>query len=147
MTVSDLIKALDLVGQVYRSKDGTEPADAVRKILRQLGAAADVPLDAWVRQKQAEAKPRGHKSVAKPVTVASPLDAAISALERAQTQERLAQVAQGIRLSAGEWRNLARRLTGKPAKSGKAARQLVEAHFSDQLLLQERVESVRRQFG
>ena len=52
-----------------------------------------------------------------------------------------------LKLSAGEWQAVLKKLTGRSAKSGKAAQVLVETYFSDCLLLDERVESVKRQFG
>jgi hypothetical protein len=147
LKVATLIEALHLVGRIYRNKDGSEPADAVKKVLQQLSGAADLTLAEW-----AEARTRkpttAAKRPAKPKAAAavSP-EEALSRLERADTQAKLREAVASVTLSAGDWQALAKRLTGRPGKSGKAAREAIETHFSDRLLLDERIEGVKRQFG
>lgn len=146
LKVATLIEALHLVGRIYRNKDGSEPADAVKKVLQQLSGAADLTLAEW-----AEARTRKPattaKRPAKPKAAAVSPDEVLSRLERADTQARLREAVASVTLSAGDWQALAKRLTGRPGKSGKAAREAIETHFSDRLLLDERIEGVKRQFG
>jgi hypothetical protein len=171
MKVAEFIAALDLVGQVYRNKDGTEPADAIVEIVQQLSGAGDKTLAEWVAQKKARARPRARKT-AKPVkaqpkiaaanisqpvraeartpqpkTSEGAIEAVATMLARAATQSALCSAIAATPLKAKEWQSLARKLTGKPGRSGKAARELIETHFSDQLLLRHRCETVRRQFA
>ena len=153
LTVATLIEALGLVGQVYRNKDGSQPADAVKKLLEQLKGAGDMTLADWVRSRQPKPKaaPAGQgKKKARAAQAQAPagtIDEALAALNRADTQEALHDAMAALALSAGQWMSLARQLTGRPASSGKAAREAVETYFSDRLLLDERIKGVRRQFG
>jgi hypothetical protein len=152
LTVATLIAALHTVGQVYRNKDGSEPADAVKKLLQQFDGAEDMTLAEWVETRLSAPKkaasqnsgpPRPETPSAETITA----DQALAKLEQAQTQAALREIIGSIALSADEWSVLAKRLTGMSARSGKAARNAVETYFSDKLLLDERVASVKRQFG
>ena len=42
MKIAVFIQALELVGRIYRNKDGSQPAEAVRKIRQQLEGASDM---------------------------------------------------------------------------------------------------------
>jgi hypothetical protein len=144
--VAALIQALELVGQVYRNKDGSKPADALLKIVQQLKGMEGMTLVEWVREKQSGSKRPGKK------TARSTIDDQKIAenqakFERAVTQPSLIAAINTATLSAAEWQRLAQRLTGKRGTSGKAAREIVEEHYSAQLLLQERVSDVQRAFG
>ncbi len=144
MTVTALVQALDLLGQVYRNRDGSQPADAIRKIQRELEGAGDMTLAAWVAARQSapkarRMKPAGGKAETTP-------DEALSRLESADTQAALREAIAGITLRPDEWKVLGKRIMGLSAKSGKAARAAIETYFSDRLLLNERVESVKRRF-
>lgn len=144
MKVAALIQALDLIGRIYRNKDGSQPAEAVTKILRQLDDASDMTLAEWAEAKQSTRKPKCAENAK---SDENRIDPALRSLEQAKTQAALGGIVGNLALSAGEWRALSKKLTGRSAKSGKAAQELVETYFSDQLLLDERVESVKRQFG
>jgi hypothetical protein len=146
MKVATLIQALDLVGRIYRNKNGSQPADAVRKILQQLHGAADMTLAEWAEMKKTGLK-RDAQRATKARNEEEQISLALTMLERAETQASLRTSVAGLKLSAGEWQALAKRLTGRSAKSGMAAREAVESHFSDRLLLNERIGSVKRQFG
>jgi hypothetical protein len=135
-----------LVGQVYRNKDGSEPAEAVKKVLQQLSGAADLTVAEWAEARTKKPKIAA-KRPAKPKANAIAPEEALSGLERADTHAKLRDAVASLALSAGDWQALAKRLTGRSAKSGKAARETVETHFSDRLLLDERIEGVKRQFG
>lgn len=52
-----------------------------------------------------------------------------------------------LALSAGEWKCLARALTGYSVTSVQDARETIETFLSDRLLLEERLEGVKRQFS
>ena len=131
-----------MVGQVYRTKDGTQPAEPLRKVLQQLDGASGMTLAEWVAAKQSAPKPQAKKK-AKPVD----LDEVLSRLEQAGTQAALNDAVARLSLSAADWKALAKKLTGKAGSSGKAAQEAVQTCLSDRLLLDERVESVKRQFG
>ena len=141
-----LIEALALVGQVYRTKDGSQPAEPVKKILAQLDGAEDMTLAEWAAAKRSEAK-TAPKRQAKPKREAANLDEVLAALKSANTHAALRDSVARLTLSAVEWKALAKQLTGRSAKSGKVAREMVETCLSDQLLLNERVDSVKRQFN
>jgi hypothetical protein len=148
--VATVIEALNLIGRIYRNEDGSEPADAVTKILQQLDGAAGMTLAEW-----AEANEKNRKAAAKQQTEAPTGNTfvdeeAVARIERAETQAQLRETIAALVLTAEQWQALAERLTGRSGRSGNsgnAAREAVETHFSDRLLLQERIESVRRQFG
>ncbi len=143
--VATLIEALALVGQVYRNKNGSQPADAVNKILQQLKGAGEMTLTEWVETRQK--KPKGAaKKEPQPKAETSPEDAIIK-LERAETHAALRETIASTNLSANQWKTLAKSVIGRSAVSGKAAREALETHFSDRLLLDERIEGVKRQFN
>jgi hypothetical protein len=65
--------------------------------------------------------------------------------ENATTQRDLTRIAiHSASLSAAEWIGLARDLTGIACRSGRSAGDTVHTHFSDRLLLQERIAAVHR---
>jgi hypothetical protein len=156
VNVAVLIEALNLVGQVYRNKNGSQPADAVKKILQQLDDAGEMTLTEWAeaRQKKPKAAPQKNakpKAAAKRKTklkaeTVTP-EQALARLERAETQAALRETIATVTLSADQWKALAKSVIGRSADSGKAAREALETHFSNRLLLDERVEGVRRQFS
>jgi hypothetical protein len=134
-----------LVGRVYRNKDGSQPAEPVKKILAQLDGSDDLTLAEW-----AELKKSGQKSNAKrrgkPKRDVVAIDDVLEQLQRANTHEELRDRTACLTLDAAEWKALSKNLTGRSAKSGKAAREAVETYLSDKLLLNERVSSVKRLF-
>jgi hypothetical protein len=150
LTVAMLIAALNSVGQVYRNKDGSQPADAVKKLLQQFDGAAEMTLIEWV---DARRRPKGASKTAKSRKLAKPhaekmtADQALIRFERAETQAELRNTFAAIALSATDWKLLARQVAGVTASSGKAARDILETYFSDQLLLDERVDGVKQQFS
>jgi hypothetical protein len=144
LKIATLIEALALVGQVYRNKNGSQPAEPVKKILAQLNGAEDMTLAEWVEARRSKPKMTSKRSKPKPEP--ADLDQVLSELQHARTQAALRDIVAGLSLAAAEWKALAKRLTGRSAKSGKAARETVETYLSDRLLLNERVESVKRQF-
>jgi hypothetical protein len=145
MKIAVFIQALELVGRTYRNKDGSQPAEAVRKIRQQLEGASDMTLAEWAEAKQSASKQK-FKRPAKAKTDEEQVREALRSLEQAKTQTALSAMIGSLELSAGEWQAVLKKLTGRSAKSGKAAQVLVETYFSDRLLLDERVESVKRQF-
>ena len=69
------------------------------------------------------------------------------AFANATTQRDLTHTIHSASLSAAEWIGLARDVTGVSCRSGRDARDTVHTHFSNQLLLQERIASVRKSFS
>ena len=145
LQVRTLIEALVLVGQVYRNKDRSQPAEPIKKILGQLDGSEDMTLAEWVEARQSAPKSKA-KTPAKLKKQDVDLDQVLEELQHAETQAGLRDAVARLSLSAAEWKSLARKLTGRSAKSGMAAREAVETHLSDRLLLDERVESVKRLF-
>ena len=145
LKVATLIEALRLVGQVYRGKDG-KPAEPVRKVLQQLDGASDMTLAEWAAARRS-AKPSSPKRQAKKATEPVNLDQVLACLEHAGTQVALDEAMARLSMSAADWKALAKKLTGRAGNSGKLARDAVRMHLSDRLLLDERVESVKRQFN
>jgi hypothetical protein len=145
MKIAELIAALNLVGHILRSKDGAKPADAVTKILKQLDGAPEATLAEWAERKRS--KPKGPSKKPTKATKANldseNIDKVLMQLAGAETQHALHIATSSIKLSAAEWQGLARKLTGKSGRSGKAAREQVETYYSNQLLLQDRLESIR----
>lgn len=135
-----------MVGQVYRNKDGSQPAEAVKKLLALLGGAEEMTLAEWAEARRSTPKAAPKRQVKKKPEPAN-LDQVLAQLQRAETQVALRDAVARLALSAAEWQSLAKQLTGRSAKSGKAARETVETYLSDRLLLDERVESVNRQFN
>lgn len=147
LQVATLIEALALVGQVYRNKGGTQPAEAVKKLLAQFDGAEEMTLAEWAEAKRSKPKAASKRRPAKQKPKPVDLDQALAQLQSAQTQAALRDAVARLNLGAGEWKALAKQLTGRSGKSGKAGRDAVETHLSDRLLLDERVESVKRQFS
>lgn len=144
MKVSELIEALTLVGDGYRNKAGSKPADAVVKLIEQLRGAEDLSLREWVKSR-----------LDKPLKVSKKLNSTIendemnslaNALSRLESHAAIDSFLASLSLSAPSWRMLAKYVTGKGAPTGIAAKQAIEAHYSNRLLATERVESVKRQF-
>jgi hypothetical protein len=73
----------------------------------------------------------------------------ISRLEGIDKQAELSSAVEqlGPTLKAGEWKSVAYEVTGRNFPSGKQARQAVLDRLSDRLLMDERVEGVKRLFG
>jgi hypothetical protein len=145
LKVHTLIEALAIVGQVYRNKDGSQPAEPIRKLLAQLDGAENLTLGEWAQARRSNPKSKPARQ-ARPKPEAGNLDDVLAQLQQAGTHSALRDSIARLALSAAEWKALARQVTGHSAKTGKAARETVETHLSDRLLLDERVESVQRQF-
>jgi hypothetical protein len=116
-------------------------------VLQQFDGAAELTLAEWAEARQSKPKPAPRRAAAKAGDNTERIDGALTRLEQARSQAALVSIAQSLNLTALEWQALARKLIGKSVKSGKAAREIALTHFSDQLLLQERVEGVKRQFA
>ena len=152
--VADLIGALDLVGRVYRNSKGSGPADAVVKLIQQFEGAGDITLNEWVQHKQAA--PKRQTTKPKPTTSQKPTkqniiketaDDVLPRLEHAETHNSIREVIGEAKLSAAEWQKLAKKITGNSVRSGPAAREAIETHFSNRLLLRHRAGSVKRLFS
>lgn len=143
MKVTELIEALNLVGRVYRNRDGSKPADAITKVIQQLKGGQDLTLAEWVQESRTKPEPQTKK---KPGVDTATIDEAILRLEQAETHADLHAEIGRLKLKAGEWKALAKKATGKSGSSGKAAKELTETHFSNLLLMQERMGSVKRLF-
>lgn len=146
MTLSALVQALELVRQVYPDRGGSQPGAALKTLLQQLDGAGDMTVAEWVAT-QRRALNAGAKSTAKAKEEMVTPDAAIATFASARMQASLRDAMASVALSADQWKAVATQVTGRSARSGKVARAMIETHFSDRLLLHERVESVRRQFG
>lgn len=146
LRVAALIEALTLVGEVYRNKDGSKPAEAVKKLLQQLDGASEMTLAEWAAAKHSKPKAAAPRRLAKTKPETLTADEVVERLQRAGTHEALRTIVASTTLSAADWKSLAKTLTGRAEPSGQAARVAIETHLSDRLLLDERVDSVKRQF-
>jgi hypothetical protein len=144
LKVAELIEALNLVGRVIRGKDGSKPLPAITAIIAQLDHAPRETLGEWADA--VRARPNGKKS-AKPKPPAETVEVALARLERADTQHRLHEEIGRTKLSAANWKKMSKMLTGKPGGGGDDARDRVETHLSNRLLLDDRVQGARRLFG
>ena len=117
------------------------------KILKQLDGAAGMTLAEWAEANEKKRKAAAKQQTEAPIGNTFVDEEAVARIERAETQAQLRETIAALVLTAEQWQALAERLTGRSGNSGNAAREAVETHFSDRLLLQERIESVRRQFG
>lgn len=143
MLVKELIAALKSVGESYRNKDGSKPADAITKIITQLEGFEQCTLEDW--KQRSKNKKNGRKPAGGTIDEAQ-LVTAQEALSETKSQVELREAIRTLdaKLSAQEWKALGRRLIGKSYTSGKTARSAVETHFSDRILMSGRIESVKR---
>jgi hypothetical protein len=65
----------------------------------------------------------------------------------AATQRDLEREIANAKMTAPEWIALAKEVTGVSCRSGRIARDTVHTHYSDMLLLNERVNQVRKSFA
>jgi hypothetical protein len=144
LKVAELIEALNLVGRVIRSKGGSKPLAAITTIVAQLDHAPGETLGEWAVATRA--RPKAKKS-AKPKPPAETVEAASARLEGADTQHRLHEEIGRTRLSAADWKKMSKMLTGKSGGGADDARDRVETHLSNRLLLDDRVQGARRLFG
>jgi hypothetical protein len=147
MKVADLIAALDFIGKSYRNKEGSKPADAVLKLLSQLKGYEIGTLADWARLQESS------KSISKKKIKATieqeKLRVVLTSLENVDDQIALSSKIRNLNseLSAEDWKAVAKQLSGKSQGSGKASREFVETYFSNNLLLKNRLDSVKRIHG
>lgn len=152
MKIRTLMQALDFIGRTCHSAGNAASAEAVVRLLRQADGVGDLTLAEWAKKHAAAASlqtptlPKARKRAKATVDEAKIARARV-ALERCRTQGALSTAIGDLGLTAPEWRSFAKTLTGRTVTSGRAARDCVEAHFSDGLLLRERLMGVKRLFG
>ncbi len=144
MQVGDLIRALSLVGKSYRNKADTGPADPIVKIIGRLNGHESLSVIDWV-EKQGNLQKRPTKTKKQSELDINERKVIASSLEHAESQHALTFHVNELneKLSAEDWKALARQISGKTQGSGKASREWIETHFSDRLLMKERVRSVK----
>jgi hypothetical protein len=71
----------------------------------------------------------------------------INDLKAIHTQWELTKAINEAKLSASEWKALCRQVLGYGGRSGKDAREMLHLHYSDALLVAERVEQVKKSFA
>jgi reverse gyrase len=147
MKVEDLVAAVKFVGDHYRNKDGSKPADAVLKLLSQLRGYEAGTLSEWAKQ-QENSRASNKKKLKVKIDQKS-IREILASLDRVSDQNGLTAAIQNLdsELSAEDWKAIARDLSGKLQGSGKASRAFIETHFSNSLLLKNRLESVKRVYG
>ncbi|MGO9487296.1 MAG: hypothetical protein ACLPX9_22410 [Rhodomicrobium sp.] len=146
MKVQELIQALDQVGQVYRSKDGRKPADAIAKLNAQLQGFEHLSLAEWVVLRSTGTELSAPKHA---IPVPQELQAILVDLERAAddcTSQAAFQKLDALKLSADNWKKLARLATGRASQSGKAAKDALRSHLANQAQLHNRRDSIDRLF-
>ncbi|SRR5258708_7229303 len=140
MLVQDFLKALDLIGQVYRNGDGSKPADAIMKLKAQLAGAENLTLSAWASLRT---------SVGNGGNTPAPdeLDAILKDLEDAADNTQTVSAFEkldALILRAEEWRKLAKLATGRSIKSGRAAKDELRSHLANKVQLHNRRDSITR---
>lgn len=71
----------------------------------------------------------------------------INELKAIRTQWELTKAVNEAKWSASEWRAACRQVLGYGGRSGKEAREMLHLHYSDALLVAERVEQVKASFS
>lgn len=132
------------MGRVIRSKDGSKPIAAIATIIVQLDHAPGETLGEWTVATRTRLNA---KKSAKPKPPAETVEGALARLEDADTQHRLREEIGRTALNAPGWKAMSKRLTGKAGSSLSDARDKVETHLSNSLLLDDRVRGARRLFG
>lgn len=114
--------------------------------MQQLDGASEMTVADWVAEKQSGNAP-SQKRPGRKKTDTVNLDEVLAKLEQQDTHAALDEAIIRLSLSASDWKALAKKLTGRTGNSGKQAREAVQTRLSDRLLLDERVESVKRQLN
>lgn len=141
-----------MVGESYRNNKG-QPAEPVVKVIAQLKGFEALTLGEWRQHKQQAAqpkKPTGGAGRGKKCTLDAEAAAGlVRRLEEAASQEELRRMLAELTstLNADGWKSVESRLLGKASKTGKVSRERIEAHLSNELLLRDRVQSVKRIYG
>ncbi len=143
MQVSDVIKVLYLVGEGYRSKDGTKPADAIEKIISQFKGAENLTIEAWIASRQKRKRLPDE-------TKDENLGDLLLRLERSTSTGNFEQAFQqldNLSLSASQLKNLAKLVTGKGPRSKDAAIIALKTHLASCAQSQDRKLSVIKAFS
>lgn len=135
-----------MVGQVSHIRDDFETVNAVTKILELFDNAEEMSLAEWARSRGVEADAATRREPGSEQEEKK-LKLVLEQLESIKNQEILHDAIAYLALSAGEWKSLAWMLTGYSVISEQDARQTIETFLSDRLLLDERIEGIKRQFN
>ncbi len=142
MLVSDLLQALDLVGDAYRSSDGKKPADAVLKVKAKLVGYNTSTVAEWVSAMRLQASAKGDANQSE--SSKSPRKQKAAAPTDQQLLEILAQLvnvamARGsassfeelerLQLSAADWKRLAK-LAGQKASNKDQAKLALRGYLA-----------------
>lgn len=141
MQVRELIATLEEIGKVYRSKDGLKPAQSLKNVIAQLKGHEDTTLRDWISERATKSP----SSEAKPEEALNKIDfsVVISSLEKIRTHEDLRSEIEKYQITAENWRDLSKKITGVKGSSGSAAKNKIERYYSDRLLQKERIEAVK----
>ena len=94
MNISELLQALTLVGEVYRTRDGTKPAEPIKKVIDFLNTCPDGELEDVIRSLRDKAGNAGGNTT----TVDFKLDDYVARLKRTDiSDDQLNQVLAEIR--------------------------------------------------
>jgi hypothetical protein len=146
MQVQELVQALDLVGQVYRSSDGRQPADAIAELKAQLAGFENLTVAEWASLRSKEAT---RVIDAPSILKSQELDVILEDLENTaddRSTEPAFQKLNSLTLSADGWKKLAKLATGRRASSGKTAKDALRSHLANLVQLHNRRESITRLF-
>jgi hypothetical protein len=135
------------VGTVYRSKDGTKPADAIGKLKSQFSGCEGSTLSEWISSQKSRSEPPQATAVRSGIPPEPTIAEYQRRLETTANEQELENVLHEIgraRFSKDQWINLSEALTGLKEKSGKAAQAAIRAHLSNRRQLRNRRENIAK---
>ncbi len=147
MQVSDLIAALELIGEVYRSADGTKPADAIMKLKSQLENYPNLTVPQWVA---ARTLARRTVRTGQTATAVSDLSGVLQSLEdiayNSGAETAFAELDK-LSMNAANWKELARLATGRREKSKSASQLALRSHLASRAQFKQRHDAAGRLFS
>ncbi len=157
-----ILEILDLVGSVYRNKDGSKPADAIAKLKSQFSGHETLTLLEWISSRTNAPKSSRAKAATtdKPKTPRAqntrktPLsDTALCEYQQrweASSSEEELEVAlreiEAVPFNKAQWINLCQVFIGQKEGTLKGAREAVRAHFNNKRLKASRRDNVAKVF-
>ncbi len=141
MLISELIRALDLLGTVHLSKDKSKPDAAILKVRELISDGAGVTLSSWIERQQLPPAPAPKKK-GKVKIDDSQVTKIIQSLNQSGVDEpsfdRLIDELDKQGLTSNSWQRLCMEYTGSKASSGTVARRSILEHFAASVRLAKR---------
>lgn len=146
MKVQELLQALHSIGEVYRSRDQTKPAASIVSLVKLFEGSHDLTIEEWTA-KQKSKQLLGHEKLpSKPEPNFKAILNELEKLADQPTSQELMREFDKVNLTAPEWIELAKLISGRKARSGKAAKDQVRNHLINQVQLHNRSVDIERTF-